>query len=161
VLAPLGPWLSAPCIDVHDLATWMLQAVEQGLQGDLNATGPQGLTLGEVLDTGRRVLHGEATVTWVSEAFLEQHGVGAWIELPLWIPGSDAALRGMLQIGCSKAIAHGLRYRPIADTLFSTYRWTRTAAGQTSMSRQVQPERERALLAAWHALHRPGVAPPN
>jgi hypothetical protein len=122
--------------------------------GRLQRRRPQGLTLGDVLDTGRRVLHGDATVTWVSEAFLEQHGVGAWIELPLWIPSSDAALRGMLQIGCSKAIAHGLRCRLIADTLLSTYRWTRTAAGQASMSRRNAPCWRPGTPCTDRALHR-------
>ncbi|MBT9457692.1 MAG: epimerase [Burkholderiaceae bacterium] len=150
VLAPVAPELPAQCIDVHDLAAFMLTLVEQGARGDFNASGSSDLTLGEVLDTARSVSDSEARVTWVSEAFLEQQGVGAWVELPLWIPSADASLAGMLRVDCSKARAHGLHCRTIAETLRSTLAWVKTPAGQASLARQLKPEREQALLAAWH-----------
>nr|WP_316639533.1 hypothetical protein [uncultured Roseateles sp.] len=150
VLAPVGPELPAQCIDVHDLAAFMLELVEQGARGDFNASGPSDLTLGEVLNTARSAFGSDARLSWVSETFLEQQEVGAWVELPLWIPSADASLAGMLRIDCSKARAHGLHCRPIAETLLSALAWVRTPAGRASLARQLKPEREQALLAAWH-----------
>lgn len=150
VLAPVGPELPAQCIDVRDLADFMLTLVEQGARGDFNAAGPSDLTLGEVLSTAQAVFDSDVRLTWVPESFLEQQGVGAWVELPLWIPSADASLAGMLRVDCSKARAHGLRCRTIADTLRSTLAWVQTPAGQASLARQLKPEREQALLAAWH-----------
>jgi len=150
VLAPVGPDLPAQCIDVHDLAAFMLELVEHGARGDFNASGSPDLTLGEVLSAAQSAFSSDARLTWVSEAFLEQQSVGAWVELPLWIPSADASLAGMLRIDCSKARANGLHCRPIAETLLSTLAWVTTPAGRASLARQLKPEREQALLAVWH-----------
>ncbi|MBT9502128.1 MAG: epimerase [Burkholderiaceae bacterium] len=150
VLAPVAPELPAQCIDVHDLAAFMLTLVEQGARGDFNASGSADLTLGELLTTAQTSFGSDTRLNWVPEAFLEQQGVGAWVELPLWIPSADASLAGMLRVDCSKARAHGLHCRPIVDTLRSTLAWVKTPAGQASLARQLKPEREQALLAAWH-----------
>lgn len=150
VLAPVGPGLPAQCIDVHDLADFMLRLVEQGARGDFNASGSADLTLGELLTTAQTSFGSDTRLNWVPEAFLEQQGVGAWVELPLWIPSADASLAGMLRVDCSKARAHGLHCRPIVDTLRSTLAWVKTPKGQASLARQLKPEREQALLAAWH-----------
>ena len=54
------------------------------MTGRFNATN-EGVAWGELL--------AGADVTWVSDEFLQEHGVGAWMELPLWLP--DPAWAGM------------------------------------------------------------------
>jgi len=66
------------------------------------------------------------------------------MELPLWIV--DPAMSAADEAVIDRALAAGLRFRPLADTVRGTLdEATPTeAAGLT-------PEREDALLAAWHA----------
>jgi 2'-hydroxyisoflavone reductase len=84
-----------------------------------------------------------AEVTWVSDEFLVEQGVGPWMELPLWLPGSEYA--GMHDADVSRAVAEGLRFRPLAATL----RGAATAPAVDGVG--LTPEREAELLSAWHA----------
>jgi len=59
-------------------------------------------------------------VTWASEEFLLEQKVEPWSEMPLWIPESDADSAGFTSINCAKAIAAGLAYRPVAETVRAT-----------------------------------------
>lgn len=128
VLAP-GPDHIAQFVDVRDLAEWMVDAVESGLRGVYNATN-EGLSWPELL--------AGADVTWVTDAFLQQHEVGEWMELPLWIAGSD------FEVDVSRAVGDGLRFRPLEETI-------RGAAEAPAVEGVgLTPEREAELLAAWH-----------
>ena len=129
LLAPGPPERLAQFIDVRDLAEWMLDAVERGLGGVFNATS-EGIPWGELLDG--------ANVTWVPDAFLQEHGVGEWMELPLWIAGTG------LRVDVSRIVAAGLRTRPLADTLAGAAE----AADVDGVG--LTREREAELLAAWH-----------
>ena len=134
VLAPGEPDRRAQVVDVRDLAEWIVSGVEQGLSGTYNATN-EGVPWGELLDG--------ADVTWVSDEFLQEHGVGPWMELPLWLPDPEWA--GMHETDVSRAVAAGLRFRPLAETV----------AGAADASAEdgvgLTPEREAELLAAWHS----------
>ncbi|NUT54938.1 MAG: NAD-dependent epimerase/dehydratase family protein, partial [Thermoleophilia bacterium] len=106
LLAPGPPERRAQFVDVRDLAAWILDAVEQGRGGTFNVTN-EGVPWGELLDG--------ADVTWVTDAFLQEHGVGPWLELPLWLPDPEWA--GMHETGVRRALDAGLRFRPLAETL--------------------------------------------
>lgn len=134
ILAPGPPERLAQFIDVRDLAAWILDAVEQGAGGTFNATNT-GVAWGELLAGG--------DVTWVSDKFLEKHGVGPWMELPLWLP--DAEWAGMHATDVARALGAGLRFRPLEETL----RGAATAPAAEGVG--LTPEREAELLAAWRA----------
>ncbi len=107
--------------------------------GVFNATGRPGeVTFGALLEACEA-----ERVTWVDEAFLAEHEVGEWMDLPLWIPASDEAWRDFQLIDVSRALAAGLTFRPLAETVRDVPEWT----GQAGLA----PEREAELLAAWHA----------
>jgi nucleoside-diphosphate-sugar epimerase len=132
ILAPGPPERLAQFVDVRDLADWILDAVEQGLSGTFNATN-EGVSWGELL--------AGADVTWVSDEFLQEHEVGPWMELPLWLPDPEWA--GMHATDVSRAVAAGLRFRALAETIQGAAEATADdGAGLT-------PEREAELLAAW------------
>jgi 2'-hydroxyisoflavone reductase len=82
-------------------------------------------------------------VTWVDDGFLREHEVGEWLELPLWL--GDPAWAGMHATDVSRAVAAGLRFRPLAETLEGAA----TAPAVTGVG--LAPEREAELLAAWRA----------
>jgi 2'-hydroxyisoflavone reductase len=133
VLAPGSPERLAQFVDVRDLAEWILTAVEQGLSGTFNATN-DGVAWGELL--------AGADLTWVTDEFLQEHEVGPWMELPLWLPDPEWA--GMHATDVSRAVAAGLRFRALEETL----RGAATAPEADGVG--LTPEREAELLAAWH-----------
>jgi len=134
LLAPAPPERASQFIDVRDLAAWILDAAERGLTGTYNATN-EGVSWSELL--------AGAEVTWVADEFLQEHEVGPWLELPLWIP--DPEWVGMHSIDVGRAVAAGLRFRPLEETI----RGAVQAPLQDGVG--LTPEREGELLAAWHA----------
>jgi 2'-hydroxyisoflavone reductase len=86
-LAPGRPDAPVQIIDVRDLGEWIVRLAEQRTTGVFNATGPgTPLTFGGLLESMRSALGGQATLTWVDEAFLLERGVVPFNELPLWVP---------------------------------------------------------------------------
>lgn len=132
ILAPAPPERQVQFIDVRDLAAWIVEAVEQGLAGTFNATN-EGVSWGELLAARE--------VTWVDDDFLQQHEVGPWMELPLWLPDPEYA--GMHETDIRRAVTAGLRFRTLAETVEGAA--TAPAVAGVGLA----PEREAKLLEAW------------
>jgi 2'-hydroxyisoflavone reductase len=58
-----------------------------------------------------------------------------------------------MQVSVAKAVSKGLTYRPLELTARDTlaYCKSRPAERQASMRAGIDPEKERRVLAAWHA----------
>jgi 2'-hydroxyisoflavone reductase len=134
ILAPGPPEHRAQFIDVRDLAEWLVLCVERRVTGVFNATN-EGVRWADLL--------AGANVTWVSSEHLTEHGVGEWMELPLWI--GDPAWAGMHEALVSRAVNAGLRFRPVAETLAGA------AEAPAVEGVGLTPEREAELLTAWRA----------
>lgn len=146
VLAPGDPGAPVQFIDVRDLAAWLLRQAEAGTTGTFNLAGPETpLTMGELLDTAVRVLQPSARLHWAGEAFLLGAGVAPWTELPLWVPAAES---GLHEVSIARALASGLRCRPIAETLADTAGWAAASDGPHD-GIGLAPEREAALLRDW------------
>ena len=143
VLVPGMPENIVQFVDARDLGAWMVDLVERGESGAFNATRP-GVSWAELIEAGRAVSGSDATPVFVSEEFLQQHEVGEWMELPLWL--ADPEWTGMNKADVSRAEAAGLRFRPVEETV-------RGALEEAEMSDDagMKPERERELLEAWQA----------
>lgn len=153
VLAPGSPDAPTQFIDVRDLAEWIVRCAESGTVGTYNATGPAtSLTLGRLLDRCIAVAQSGASLEWVSDEFLIAHGVGPWIELPLWIPAEQGAV-GFNTINCDRAMQAGLDYRPVEDTIRATLDWDSTTPDRV-MRAGLAAEREESLLALWRQRER-------
>ncbi len=147
VLAPADPSYPVQFIDGRDLAAWMLDLLERRASGTFNGSGPAlPLSFGGFLDTCRQALNPHADFVWPDAAFLAEHGVQAWTELPLYA-GDDG--RGLCSVDLKRALAAGLRLRPLAETCIDTARW----AGDSPLPAGIglAPEREAELLRAWRA----------
>jgi len=139
ILAPGPPERPAQFVDVRDLAAWIVRMAEERRTGVFNATN-EGVPFGDVL--------AGADVTWVDDPFLTEQGVGEWMELPLWI--ADPAWAGMQAVDVARAVAAGLRFRPVEETVRDTADWDETR-GDYEPQAGLAPERERELLEAWRA----------
>jgi 2'-hydroxyisoflavone reductase len=145
ILAPESPDVPTQFIDVRDIAAWVVQATEKGLTGPYNVTGPANpLTLGALFATCQQVTGSQANFVWADEAFLLEQGVAPFSEMPLWIP---TARRGMMQVDCRKAMADGLVYRPLEETIRDTLAWANGRSANHEWRGGLKPEREAALLA--------------
>lgn len=149
VLAPMPEDAPVQCIDVRDLAEWLVLLSERSDGGTYNAVG-QPLTMGGFLEALRAAIRPQATLVWTPPSLLDR--VAPWSELPLWLPLSDHA--GMMRIDAGPSIALGLRWRSIVDTAIDTLAWAETLQGmplrQVDGRYSVQtltPEKEAQLLA--------------
>jgi len=145
MLAPGKPSDPTQFIDGRDLAEFTVGMVERKGTGVYNVTGPAPpLTWGEVFETAKQVSHSDTKFTWVSLEFLEQQGIQL-DELPMILPPD---MHTLMMFDCSKAIAAGLRYRPLAETVGDTLAWD---AAENTPRLGLPPEREAKLLHTWHA----------
>jgi 2'-hydroxyisoflavone reductase len=150
VLAPGRPARRVQFIDVRDLAEWTIRMVEEKRTGIYNADGPHtALPMEDLLAACKQVSGSDASFTWVSEEFLNENKVGAWIDLPLWIPESDPEMVGFFAMDISKATDAGLTFRPVADTVQATLDWVSSRPVDHSWRAGITRQREAELLAAW------------
>jgi 2'-hydroxyisoflavone reductase len=149
VLAPDRPERVVQFIDVRDLAAWIIEMAAERRTGTFNATGPDHkLEMGQLLEACKAV-GGDAELIWVSEDFLEEHGVEPFTELPLWVPRKNAAL---LDIDCGRAIEAGLTFRSLSETIEDVLEWDRARPVDTESAAGLTPEREQELLRAWRGV---------
>jgi 2'-hydroxyisoflavone reductase len=153
VLAPGTPNDPVQVIDARDLAEWTIRMAERNVTGIYNATGPASrLGMGAMLDAMVPLAREPVHFTFADAAFLAQHDVTPWGDMPTWVP-PDSEMGGMSQVSVARAVAEGLTFRPIAATAADTLAWFRTlpAERQNALRAGLEAEREEQVLAAWHA----------
>jgi 2'-hydroxyisoflavone reductase len=158
ILSPGNPTDPVLIIDARDLCAWCVQAVEQDIGGIYNAVGPSSqLSIAEMLYGIRSVTTTETTFTWVPAEFLEAQGVRPWADMPAWFP-PKGAMAGFGYFNRDKAIAKGLTFRPLADTAKDTLDWFKSlpAERRAKLLTGIAPDKEQAVLAAWHAQAKTG-----
>lgn len=139
-------------IDARDLAEWTVSMTERNATGSYNANrSPNSLTMQDVLNECKSASNSDAVFTWASEAFLHEQKVWAWSEMPLWLPEEDAPqLQGFMFVNCDKALAAGLRIRPLSETIRDTLAWAQHELHGEALKAGIDSEREQTLLRKWH-----------
>ncbi|MCE9596242.1 MAG: NAD-dependent epimerase/dehydratase family protein [Planctomycetes bacterium] len=153
VLAPGTGDDPVQIIDVRDLGEFIVHVVERRTLGLFHAVGPeQRLSMRSMLETCVRAAHSNARLTWVDTSFLFEQNVAPWSDLPAWLPSTEPG-QAYWTMNVSKAIGAGLRYRPLDVTVRDTLAWWATLPEdrQATLKHGLSPEREREVLAAWHA----------
>ena len=140
-LVPAPPDGQAQFVDARDLGAWLLDLCERGASGAFNATHP-GVSWVELVDSCIRVAGSDGRPVWVDPDYLAEQGVGEWMELPMWL--HDPEWVGMNRTDVSRALAAGLRFRALDDTVRGTLDFA-----ETTDEAGMKPERERELLEAW------------
>jgi 2'-hydroxyisoflavone reductase len=155
VLAPGRPERVTQIIDTRDLADWNILMAEKRHVGTLNVTGNP-VPMGELLQMCKTVTGSDAKLTWVDQDFLEQNEVTPWQELPIWLP-ENAGFDGMMTTSIAKAVAEGLTFRPLVETVQDTWNWMNTPPDASGAAKRVMetnaglaPEKETAVLEKWH-----------
>ncbi|HEU4384717.1 MAG TPA: NAD-dependent epimerase/dehydratase family protein [Anaeromyxobacteraceae bacterium] len=139
-------------VDVRDLAAWMIAMLERRESGVYNAVGPASrLTAREMIESCRPP-GSEARLTWVPWAFLEKHKVEPWSDMPVCIPAAGEG-GGLAQVSIARALAKGIRFRPVAETARDTLAWWKTLPEERRRKPRagLSTERELEVLAAWRA----------
>jgi 2'-hydroxyisoflavone reductase len=150
ILAPNRPQDPVQLIDVRDLAAWIVRLLDTKSMGVFNATSTP-RWMGDVLDACKAAAGSDAQFTWVDAAFLKAQKVEEWSDLPVWTsPAGDDAGAG--QVSNARALAAGLAFRPLKATAKDTLDWWKTLPKERTERPKagLAPEREAAVLAAWH-----------
>jgi 2'-hydroxyisoflavone reductase len=153
VLAPGDGSDPTQIIDARDLAAWTIRMAEARKIGTFNATGPaKPLVMRDLLGGVKAGIHSDAKLEWVPTDFLEAEKVEMWSDMPAWIPGRGE-MAGFGQRNIQRALAAGLTFRPLTQTAADTLVWFKEqpAERQEKMHAGIQPEREKQVLAKWHA----------
>ncbi len=145
VLAPEPRDQAVQLVHGRDLADWMIDMAERRETGVFNATGPERpLTMEGLLQAIREASGSDARLSWADERFLVESGVEEWSDLPLWLaPGANPESASFMAVDVRKALAAGLRLRPLAATIRDTLE-----GAETTPAAGLDPDRERELLRA-------------
>ncbi|MGW6867884.1 NAD-dependent epimerase/dehydratase family protein [Streptomyces sp. NPDC054904] len=155
VLAPGSPDRAIQLIDARDIADFTLDRLAEGGTGRYLTTGVrESTTMGELLRACVDATGAETELVWADERFLQDHGVAPWTEVPLWVPEGPEAV-GAWAASSAKALAAGLRCRPIAETVADTWRALgdgghprpKYLQGKTPVG--LDADKHDAVLAAW------------
>lgn len=159
-LAPGPRTSSLQYLDVRDLAGWVLDAARRGLHGVYNAVcPPDHVTMEDFLTACAEVTGAGAELRWIDPEAILAAGVRPWVGLPCWLPPGD--MYDLLhRTDVSKAVAAGLRCRPLRETVADTWAWLCEIGGDAPESSQdyyrethklseLDPDVEAKLMAGW------------
>lgn len=148
VLTPQRPEAPIQIIDVRDLVDFIIKLIQDNASGVYNATGPDyELTIGKLLEVSKQVAGSDANFRWASVEFLSQHKVESWSDMPTWVPDDEEGV-GFSRVDVSKAIAAGLKFRPLEETVRDTLAWAQARPGDHTWRAGLTAEREAEVLAA-------------
>jgi 2'-hydroxyisoflavone reductase len=160
VLAPGKPNDVTQFIDARDLAEWTIRMAEKGPKdggGIYNATGPRTpMPMGEFLTHCKDVTHSDARFTWVPWSFLQEQKVRAWRDMPIVVP-PDGEAAGFSRRNIDRALAKGLTFRPVDDTISAALQWNQERSPEARAKLDsgavagISAQREADVLAAWHS----------
>ena len=155
VLVP-GPRDPVQYIDIRDVASFMIRLVEERSGGTYNAVGPAAPTVTQQFVHGAHAAFSStATFTAIDDqAFLREQRLLYAVPWIMPIEGNY----GTARISPERALANGLTFHPLAQSVRDIHDWWSTDAvpqerKDTMLSgARSLIAREPAILSAWHAL---------
>ena len=149
IIAPGSRSTPVQYIDVRDLAEFMILCLERDMGGTYNAAGPalDPTSMAEFLYGVRAITSTPLSFTWIDEEFLAEREA----RFQLWYPPTEGPIRGLSRVRSHKAVAAGLKFRPMAVTALDTLEWFRTLPDERRAQVALNLERDRELLQEWKA----------
>lgn len=130
-------------IDARDLARFAVELAAGRTAGRFNTTGPtRPATFADLIEA---TASADVEPVWAPAAFLAEHGVAPWTDMPCWLPRDHEA--AILRMDLDRAIAAGLTTRPLAETAADTRAWLEASGRAPPFECGLAAERERELLA--------------
>ncbi|MGW7067089.1 NAD-dependent epimerase/dehydratase family protein [Streptomyces sp. NPDC054855] len=146
ILAPAPSNQRIQPVDVRDVAAFALTQAASTTSGGYNVTHPEGISFADFLGACLAVTGGSGKPEWVEPGVLAGHGVAQWTEIPLWRTHA-----GVWAVDSSRAVAAGLRCRPIVDSIRDTWAWLAADGRPVDHPRWadhgIAPEKEAKILA--------------
>jgi len=161
MIVPGKPEDPIQVIDVRDVADWVIHCIENNIVGVYNATGPaKELSTKAMLEGTRAGISSHVAFEWVDLEFLEKEKVSVESHFPLYAaPVGDTA--GFHRCNISRALSHGLKFRPVSETAKATLDWYKSlpAELQTRIAPQFATKEneeswldtEKRVLAKWRS----------
>jgi 2'-hydroxyisoflavone reductase len=150
VLAPAPKDQPLQWIDARDLAAFLLHVCHEDIPGTFNiATPPRRHSLGELLTTAAGAGDTALDVAWCDDGFVRAHELVVTEgsdPFPLVAPEEPNAHL----FDTSLAVANGLTFRPLVDSVVDTLAWDRERGVET-LRAGLSSAREAELVAAWDA----------
>lgn len=123
VVAPGRPDRPLQYVDARDLAAFTLDALAAGRAGAFDVTSASGhATTRTLLEACVAATGADARLVWVPEDEVLAAGAQPWTQLPVWVPEAGE-FAGFLEGSPARALAAGLRCRPVEDTVADTWSW--------------------------------------
>ena len=155
ILVPGDPDDHVQFADVRDLASFMIHVIEEGKTGTFNIAGPDDVTMKKFQDAlGAAIPVPERTLTWIPDLeLLREHRIR--FNVP-WIPPKvtpQGVKYGQTYINSDKAVAAGLHYRPMTETIRDSLAWWESLPADRRENNKfaATPQAEADALKAWHA----------
>ena len=146
-VVPAPPDAPVQFIDVRDLGAWMIDLVEANAGGTYNAVSPPGHWT-----WGSLVAALSAGVTTPTPA-LDRRGAaaraeGGAVDRVAAVDSDHVRRRSRLHgVRCDRALAAGMRVRPLADTIDATAAWLAARDNAPAWKAVLTAEAEREILA--------------
>jgi len=140
-------------VDVRDLVAFMIKLVEDKRGGIYHVSGPEKpMGFGEFIDVASAAIKSTSKFTWIEDSdFLTQNRISYTIP---WVKPEGNNLYHT-SLNNAKAVAAGLKFRPLADTVRDVLAWWPERLKLLPAGQQpkfwITPEREQQVLAAWKA----------
>ncbi len=142
VLVPTPPDGHRQFVDVRDLAEFVVHGMESNYSGPYTVIN-RDVTMADIVRACQREIANAGDAVWVDSDWLAEQGLAHWSDLPLWLPTKRPFFDP------SKAIAAGLKQRPIETTVRDTYEWMKRLPQDHKWDAGISDERETELLTAW------------
>lgn len=151
MLWPGGPDHEMQIIDVRDLARFVIDSVQESIDGTYNAVTPiGGYRFRDLLADSQAVTDTAVEAVWADDAFIAAQDARGLF--PIYFPkqGEDAARFGF---SGERARAAGLHNRPPRETVRDLMAWWNTLPEERIANARFRmtPEKEAELIAAWRA----------
>ncbi|MEY9872089.1 2'-hydroxyisoflavone reductase [Streptacidiphilus sp. MAP12-33] len=162
-------------VDARDLAVFGLDLLagepRDEVEDYLVVGAPDNGSWGDFLDACVEATGSTAELTYVDDAHFVDQAVEPWTALPFWVPAGREEFAAVWDASSAKALAAGLRSRPVADSVRATAEWLFGPGGQEEAFEDYRhfgtwtpfmtAEQEAAVLAAHDASVAQGGSSPD
>jgi 2'-hydroxyisoflavone reductase len=140
-------------IDVRDFANFTVDCLEQKITGTYNTVTPAGgYTMGELHDDCLAITASDMNAVWVSGKFIGDNKLAEDRSIPIW-SSPEGEYGKVAFVNGEKAVAAGLRNRPVRETARDVLAWWKTlpAERRSKPGAGLSAEAETNALELWKA----------